>query len=272
MNKEYIKYYVYAYLDTEEIINTDYFDIRFKYRPIYIGKGKNRRISCHFNNRKRLKNYFYNKLNKMIDNGNYPLAYIIKTFDNEMEALRFEILLIKSIGKVKDGGYLYNITDGGEGCSGFKHSDESRIKMKESHKGVVFTKEHMLKFSKSRLGKKHSEETKKKQSDAKVGKHPWNYMFRLSETQLDEVLKKNKSKLSKSKIGKTPWNYNKSKDIILQIDMYDNIVREWVSLVDLEIEGYQKSNVINVCVGKRKSHRGYKWIYKTDYTNNYFDA
>lgn len=31
--------------------------------------------------------------------------------------------------------------------------------------------------------------------------------------------------------------------------------------------GFQKSNVINVCNGKRKSHRGYIWMYKSDYTN-----
>ena len=257
-----MEYYVYTYLDTKEIINTDYCDIKFEFRPIYIGKGKNRRMLSHFNYRTRFKNHFYNKLNKMIYNENTPLVCKLKTFDNEIEALEFEKLLIKSIGKIKDGGYLYNTTDGGDGMSGFKHSEETKLKMSKSHSGFVFSEDHMLKFSKSRLGKKHSEESKKKQSDAKVGKHPWNYMLELSKVQLDEVLANTKSKLS-VKIGKKPWNYNITKDIILQIDMNGVIIKEWVSLIDLENDGYQKSNVINVCCGNRKSHRGYKWEYKS---------
>jgi hypothetical protein len=31
-----------------------------------------------------------------------------------------------------------------------------------------------------------------------------------------------------------------------------------------EYYGFQKSNVINVCTGKRKSHGGFIWKYKSD--------
>lgn len=41
--------------------------------------------------------------------------------------------------------------------------------------------------------------------------------------------------------------------------MDDNFIKEWDSLIELEREGFQKSNIINVCKNKRKSHRNYKW-------------
>ena len=98
----------------------------------------------------------------------------------------------------------------------------------------------------------------------------------LSEEHKDKLSKINKGKIlsdetkqkiSKSNIGKEPHNKGKVKDIILQIDLDQNIVREWDNLIDLAKNGFQKSNVINVCNGKRKSHRGYIWMYKSDYTN-----
>jgi len=68
--------------------------------------------------------------------------------------------------------------------------------------------------------------------------------------------------------GSIPWNQGLIKDIILQLDMDDNIIKEWDSLIELEESGYQKSNVINVCVGKRKSHKGFRWLYKRDFEKN----
>jgi group I intron endonuclease len=52
----------------------------------------------------------------------------------------------------------YNMTEGGQdGCmTGRKHSEESKKKMSDNHKGMI--------------GKKHSEESKKKMSEAKKGK------------------------------------------------------------------------------------------------------
>jgi NUMOD3 motif len=74
-----------------------------------------------------------------------------------------------------------------------------------------------------------------------------------------------KKKISKSKKGSIPWNQGLIKDTILQIDFDNNIINEWNNLIELEKSGFQKSNVINVCNGKRKSHKGYKWIYKSKF-------
>lgn len=280
------KYYVYAYLDESLKIEEKYCGIYFEYRPIYIGKGKNKRLYDHFNDRKRFKSMFYNKLNKMIDNSETPLVIKLKEFDIEEDALSFEKQLISEIKNIKNGGYLYNTTDGGVGCSGYKHSDETKNLMRlrsierkyhlrflnqngEDH--PFFGKKHNVetrrKMSIKRRLRVTTDETRKKMSESQKGKV-------LSEEHKDKIRISNlgkivseetKEKQSISKIGKPTWNKGLIKDIILQIDMEGNVVREWDSLIELEESGYQKSNVINVCVGKRKSHKGFIWIYKNNY-------
>lgn len=56
--------------------------------------------------------------------------------------------------------YGYNLTDGGEGTTGHKVTDEVRKKMSESHKGLHPSKESLIRRSKSRTGILHTEETK----------------------------------------------------------------------------------------------------------------
>lgn len=66
-------YYVYLYLNVEENVNISIDGFKFKYRPIYVGKGKGRRMYHHLTEcmNDNSKNYlFWNKLRKMIINGN----------------------------------------------------------------------------------------------------------------------------------------------------------------------------------------------------------
>jgi len=63
-----------------------------------------------------------------------------------------EELYINKIGSHYLKGFGYNMTFGGEGTMGHKHSEETKKKMSKSH-----------------TGKKHSEDTKQKISDQKTG-------------------------------------------------------------------------------------------------------
>lgn len=70
-----------------------------------------------------------------------------------------------------------NITDGGEGMTGFHHTEEARIKISEAHKGKPrkpFSEEHRRKISEALKGKgkgRHrTEESKQKISEALKGK------------------------------------------------------------------------------------------------------
>jgi len=112
----------------------------------------------------------YDRLNEhckesRVDNPKLPIHKAIKSFGvNNLEfniiasgfrndMLNLEIKLIKEL-KTKISEFGYNITNGGEGVSGHKHSAESKLKIKE--------KRNLQKIN-------HSEETKKKISAANKG-------------------------------------------------------------------------------------------------------
>ena len=108
----------------------------------YVGKGKGNRLSCIYKRSKK----WNNVVNK------YGFTYeVFMRFDNEVCAFSFEKSLIRFYGREN----LVNLTDGGEGLSGFSPSNETRIKM-----------------SLSRKGKKHSDKTKKKMSEYMSKNHP----------------------------------------------------------------------------------------------------
>lgn len=60
---------------------------------------------------------------------------VIAEFDIEAEAFAEEIRLIAEYGKCNYGGLLCNITDGGEGHSGFSPTEETRSKMSAAARG-----------------------------------------------------------------------------------------------------------------------------------------
>jgi len=66
----------------------------------------------------------------------------------------------------------YNMTEGGEGTSGFTftQSEEARKKIRDAHKGNPKSEEHKRKISEALKGRKRSEKTKKKISEYRKGK------------------------------------------------------------------------------------------------------
>ena len=72
----------------------------------------------------------------------------------------------------------YNMTIGGETIKGYRHTEESKIKMSESHKGEKsynfgkhLSEETRKKISEANKGKTHSEETRQKISDSIKGEN-----------------------------------------------------------------------------------------------------
>jgi len=144
-------YYVYEYLREDGT-------------PYYIGKGKgyrawskNRSVPCPPKER----------------------INIIEDKLSESEALDLEKQLIKKYGR-KDNktGILRNMTDGGDGMSGWVPSDETKQKISESKTGkkinrTFFPKlseEHKEKIGNAHRGMKRSDETKRKISEGQKGK------------------------------------------------------------------------------------------------------
>jgi hypothetical protein len=87
--------------------------------PFYIGKGTGDRVK-----RSRRRSDYWNNVVKK-----HGLHYeILSYFDDEDLAFEHEKFLIETFRGL--GYKLCNFTDGGEGSSGYKHSEETKLKMR----------------------------------------------------------------------------------------------------------------------------------------------
>jgi len=148
-----MKYYTYAYLREDGT-------------PYYVGKGKGRRIDNP--------NTHYSGLppkNKRV---------FLKQNLTEEEAFKHEKYMIAIFGRKDLGtGILRNLTDGGDGKSGWKMSEETKEKIGKSNTGKRRSDEDKKKMSKSAknrtsihgmLGKTHTKEIREKLSKLYKGR------------------------------------------------------------------------------------------------------
>jgi len=122
-------FYNYIYLDPRKTGNFNYGEFHFAYEPFYVGKGKGNRLYDHL---KESMNRTHNKwkiakIKKIKKQGLNPIIIKIYNDISEKTALQNEMNLIKIIGR-KNKGPLVNLTDGGEGTTGYKHTKEDNEK------------------------------------------------------------------------------------------------------------------------------------------------
>jgi hypothetical protein len=196
------RFYTYAYLREDKT-------------PYYIGKGTGDRI------------YSTNRRNNPPKDKSRII--FLKQNLTEEEAFRHEIYMIAVFGRKDLGtGILHNLTDGGDGASGYVFSEETRKKMRER----TPSEETRKKMSEARRGEKnhnygkiHSEETRRKMSESQIGKtlskehidkiieglkgRPVSEETRrkMSETRKGKILsKETRRKMSETRKGKKWWN------------------------------------------------------------------
>ncbi len=135
----------------------------------YIGKTNNLSV--------RLRNH-YNKINTSKSHKNSWLkslnrkhaeVYIFEEYENDKDALLAEV---DAIAYKFIGCRLTNHTDGGEGPTGHKHSEELKRKISEfqfGKKRKPFTEEHKQNISRAHIGKSRPIEVINKISQSKIG-------------------------------------------------------------------------------------------------------
>lgn len=147
-------------------------------RDRHIREALNRKDNCYFH--RAIRKYGIEKFD----------WEILQERDTIEDLNRLEMYYIGLYDTFEKG---YNLTLGGKGSIGFKHTKESRKKMSEVRIGMKPSEGAKKKISESLIGRKFSEETKRKMSKAQSGKkHP---MYGKKHTE------ESKLKMSLSRMG-----------------------------------------------------------------------
>lgn len=119
---------------------------------------------------------------------------------------------------------------------GLKHTDEAKKKISEASKGNKYA-----------LGNKMSDETRKKMSNSR-----------------QNVSQETRKKMSLSRMGNKNGlgNENVFKRPIHQLDKNNNIIKTWPSISEVyKTLKLHSANIIKVCKGERNLCGGFKWKY-----------
>lgn len=153
--------------------------------PFYVGKGQGKRCDFHvaeakyYTKRRSLK---LNKIRKLLSLGLQPIVVKVEEGVSDAQAIEFECLLI---AEMRDLGIpLTNMTDGGDGAKGYRHTEEHKKRMSKIQSGRLISDEHRQKMRKPKspegraniakalltIEYRPSEETKRKMSEALLGR------------------------------------------------------------------------------------------------------
>ena len=139
------RFYTYAYLREDRT-------------PYYIGKGEGKRI------------YKKGKGEINLPKDKTRIIFLKQNLTEE-EAFKHEIYMIAVFGRKDLGtGILRNLTNGGEGSSGYKHTEESLLKISNINKGRKINEETRKRMSIAQKGRTFSDESRKRMSESSKGK------------------------------------------------------------------------------------------------------
>ena len=227
-----------------------------KNEPFYIGIGKTMYRHTARQNRN-------NIWLRIISKTTYDVEILFEDISWE-SACDKEVELIKLYGRIDRGtGTLANMTDGGDGNLGLVHSQEALLKISESSKmrpghwkGKKMSDEFRKNLSKAKTGKPNYKSRGHKVSEATkiaVSNHATGNKYRVGKKHTDEV----KKRLSDMKNGvvmptrKKVYQYSIDGDFI---KVYDSLT------IAMNENGLRDINA--VCHGKRRTAGGYMWRYE----------
>lgn len=163
---------------------------------------------------------------------------ILEECSNEDELNEREIFWIKELGTFGGG---YNLTKGGDGMSGYKHSDETRQKMSKTRKGRKLSPEHVRAVSEGQKGQKRPGMSKKRKGE------------------LNPMYGKGHSDEARKKISRSQYKS------VIQMDMDFNELAIYPSmLMAKKMSGVGRQGVSACCRKVRNHAGGFRWKYASN--------
>ena len=176
----------------------------------YVGIGKNENTYKRANS-KLNRNIWWKRINDKVE----TKIEILKSGISWEEAIVFEKYYINLYGRKDLGqGNLVNLTDGGEGTINVIRSEEQINRLKKYNTSRIFT-----------------EETRKKISEAAIGRPGY------------------------------------GKKALLQFDKQGNLIKEFESVFSTRLDGYNFKKVQNCLRREKNSHQGFRWCLKEVWEN-----
>ena len=210
--------------------------------PFYVGKGTIKRIRKKTNRNKHW--------HSIVEKCNGFNSVIIKDnlFENEAFQLEKDTISEYRLKKIN----LCNYTDGGDGVSGYKHTDECKLKMSKlakgrpaHNKGSKASDVSREKMKMAKLGKKLSKEHVEKVAASKRGK-PLSYECRM--------------KISNALTGKKHTEDAKIKMSTPVVCLTNGTLYSSMTQAAKEL-GVWSSNITKVCQGILSQTGGFKFSY-----------
>ncbi len=197
--------------------------------------------------------HFYNAIKKYDWNKGFSHE-ILESGLLEEEAKQKEIEYIAKFNSLAPNGY--NQTIGGEGCRGWKMTEEQRRAISVKNKGKKRSPEICEFLRKRQLGKRASEETRKKLSIVHTGrKHAEESLQKM------RIAKKVAGIPPQATAAAAEWH----KKPILQYTLQGEFIKEWDSAADASKElGISQHGIYRCVNGNSKSSAGYVWKRKEE--------
>lgn len=240
----------------------------------YIGLGEKEKRAYSHKDRNQWWHNIVNKYGMEVEIIGEELSY-----EHAKEA---EMFMIQFYGRAdKKLGPLVNLTDGGDGQLGYKHTEEAKVKMSNRDLSYLFTSESIAKRiantdykDPDRIAKINTKEAHLKtiqNTDYKKKALNTNYAAMVANTDFaartantdysfnrDPILiAKRRESMDYSKKAEKCWVP------VLQYSLTDEFIKEWKSMKEVkEVLNIDVSHIPCVCQNKRKSSQGFIWKYK----------
>lgn len=261
--KENSLFYVYVIMDPKQPGSWKYLDHIFLFKPLYVGKGKGRRIHAHYNKFNSANIIKDNTLRKRKEEGFTKCYDFVFLTCSEEEALAYETSLILTIGRLSNKtGILTNLLEKSGAGAGRSPSKETREKLRAWNlsdanplRGVPRTPEVKEKIGNTLRGRIVSQETRDKLSEVNSGiNSSWWGKFHTEETK---------------KIQKR-FNIDYRYEILTP--QGEVLISYSLPSFCREHEGLSSRHLGATYTGKRNHNRGYRIISRTELEDNWMES